>query len=96
MPGVATGETRKALWYKSRLSFLKTIEEADNYDWFIRGDDDTYMVCLCLVRYFRPMVTGVHVQLMDNVATFLAQHDPAEKHYFGRHFKIESSVKWTL
>jgi hypothetical protein len=55
----ATGESRRALWYKSRLSFLKTIEEADDYDWFIRGDDDTYMVCPGLVHQ------EAHSQLTD-------------------------------
>ena len=38
-------ESRDLLWYKSKFAWLKAYhEELSSYDWFIRGDDDTYLV----------------------------------------------------
>lgn len=40
-------ESRDMLWRKSRLAWMKAYDELlDQADWFIRGDDDTYMVRL--------------------------------------------------
>jgi glycoprotein-N-acetylgalactosamine 3-beta-galactosyltransferase len=33
------------LWRKSRLAWIRSYEEhIDDFDWFIRGDDDTYLM----------------------------------------------------
>jgi hypothetical protein len=38
-------ESRDLLWFKSKFAWLKAYqEELPSYDWFIRGDDDTYLV----------------------------------------------------
>lgn len=38
-------ESRAMLWRKSQMAWLKAYHEYGNdADWFVRGDDDTYMV----------------------------------------------------
>eukprot|EP00056_Hartaetosiga_gracilis_P000870 m.41024 g.41024 ORF g.41024 m.41024 type:complete len:431 (+) comp10394_c0_seq1:168-1460(+) len=38
-------ESRDFLWLKSQFAWMKAYEEElDHFDWFIRGDDDTYMM----------------------------------------------------
>eukprot|EP00055_Hartaetosiga_balthica_P008699 m.33241 g.33241 ORF g.33241 m.33241 type:complete len:662 (+) comp6438_c0_seq2:203-2188(+) len=38
-------ESRNSLWKKSQYAWMKTYEEElANFNWFIRGDDDTYMM----------------------------------------------------
>jgi glycoprotein-N-acetylgalactosamine 3-beta-galactosyltransferase len=56
----AEAESRQMLWEKSKQAWMRAYrDELEHYDWFLRGDDDTYIVrCRCSVA-FRPAWTLV-------------------------------------
>eukprot|EP00056_Hartaetosiga_gracilis_P005165 m.82029 g.82029 ORF g.82029 m.82029 type:complete len:117 (+) comp12074_c0_seq6:1322-1672(+) len=50
-------ESRDMLWFKSIHAWQRAYDEGiDEFDWFIRGDDDTYLVSCEQYTLFEPCV----------------------------------------
>lgn len=78
---------RKHLWSKIKSEFTYIYKNFfDKYDWFLKADDDTYVIA-AIHSYFKEVFIYFRYVIMENLRYMLYKYDKQTPIYFGCKFK---------